>query len=70
MKEGTPDELATIGKFRLKPYINEPDLLGHEIKLLVKENIWPQSVANEYIWQIAQIKGKSFAEKTLEGMYQ
>ncbi|WP_122053673.1 hypothetical protein [Vibrio sp. Evd11] len=70
MKGNTPDELTVVGKLRLKPYVNKPDQLGHEIKLLVQEALWPQIIANEYIWQIAQIKGKRFAEKILEGMYQ
>lgn len=68
MSRLTPDERIDVGQRRLLPYKNKPLLLGREIGVMVQEQFWPSLIANEYVWQIAQLKGKHFAELTLKGM--
>ncbi|MEZ9143602.1 hypothetical protein AB4138_04045 [Vibrio sp. 10N.286.52.C3] len=68
MSRLTPDERIDVGQRRLLPYKSNPLLLGRGIGVMVQEQLWPSLIANEYIWQIAQLKGKDFAELTLKGM--
>lgn len=69
MEKLSPEERSLIGLKRLKPLVWNPKELGQEIRKLVNEEIWPQITANEYIWEIAQVKGKGFAEIVLSGFH-
>lgn len=69
MEKLSPEERTQIGMKRLKPHVWSPKKLGQEIRKLVNEEIWPDLTANEYIWQIAQVKGKNFAEIVLSGFH-
>ncbi|QFT13291.1 hypothetical protein [Vibrio sp. THAF190c] len=62
-------ENINVGMERLKPVYWNPIFLGDELYLLVSEGLWSQLLANEYIWQTAQIEGKEFAELVIDGFY-
>lgn len=69
MKKLSSAERTQKGIKRLKPYVWQPKKLGEELRELVEEDIWPLLTSNEYIWQVAQVKGKDFAEIILAGFY-